>query len=239
MLTPGVTLPPLCWEGGGGFPFGAGCSSGLCPPPVISSTGWWLLGRPILGCDCVCSLGDKARAAPVSFSLLHPAWLVLLVVPVGFSQPLQAVWPLQQNLESSFPWSVPAEAGVFESPALGLHAGDTVAGSAVAPKGCPPDIPALMPVATKPAFALLCLSSPRQCILHTGLLVEKGVMGGMRARVMGSSGSFGAGCAESLCPQWGLGQFNWGQRLQHPAQQLSGGKSPSIPNGLQSSCTCF
>lgn len=91
----------------------------------------------------------------MSFSLLHPAWLVPLVVPVGFSQPLQAVWPLQQNVESPFPWSILAEAGVFESPALGLHAGDTVAGSAVAPKGCPPDIPTLMPV----AFALLCLSA--------------------------------------------------------------------------------
>lgn len=104
--------------------------------------------------------------------------LCFLLCQWAFPSPSKQ-WPLQQNVESPFPWSVLAEAGVFESPALGLHAGDTVAGSAVAPKGCPPDIPALMPVAAKPAFALLCLPSPRQCILYTGLLVEKGVMGGM------------------------------------------------------------
>lgn len=224
MLAPGVTLPPLCWEGGGRFAFGADCSSGLRPPAVRASAGWWLLGRPFLGCHCVCSLGDKARAALVSFfSLLHPAWLVLLVVLAGFSRSLQAAWLLQQNLEGPFPWSALAEVGVFESYALGLHAGDPGAGRAVAPKGCPPDIPALMPVAAKPAFALCCLPDPEQCIFHTGLLVEKGVMGGMRAHMAGSSGPLGAGYAESL-PLAGFGMTRLGTGVVVPRSAAFQGK---------------
>lgn len=98
---------------------------------------------------------------------------------------------LQQNLESPFLWSALAKAGAFGSSALGVQAGDAVAGWVVAPKGCLPDVPALMSVAAKPASALRCL--------HLGLCGEKGVAGGMRAHVAGSSGPLGmAVCGEDV-----------------------------------------
>lgn len=100
VLCPGVTLPPR-WEGGVGFAFGAVHSSALCPPAGRASTGWLLLGRPFLGQDLAYSPGDVARAASVSFSLLHPAWLVLLVMPAGLSQ------PSKHHRCSSKIWKVP------------------------------------------------------------------------------------------------------------------------------------
>jgi len=121
---PRVTLPPLCWEGGGRLAFGAGCSSALYPPAAGVSMGQWLLGRSFRGRDCTCFRGYKARAAPVSFfSLLRLAWLVLLVMLVGFSQPLRAVWPLQQNLESPFAWVPRLRRGRLRALPLGCMQG--------------------------------------------------------------------------------------------------------------------
>lgn len=193
-----VTLPPLCWEGDSKFDFRAGCSSTLCPPVAGVSTGWWDLGRPFLGRGCVCFLGDEASPCVLlpfaTFSLACASCHVSRL-----SQPLQAVW-LQQNSGSVLPWIALAKVGAFESSALELHAEDAAAGRVVTPKDCPPAMSTQIPVVAKPAFGLCCLPSPGQFVLHAKLLVEKGVAGGMRACVTGSSGPLSARVQKVCAP---------------------------------------
>lgn len=71
LVIPGVTLPVLRGEGGGGFAFESCCS---CAPPRGLVAPW---GTPLLGQCCGCSLGVKQLLCP-SAGCLQPVPCFLL-----------------------------------------------------------------------------------------------------------------------------------------------------------------